>query len=181
MEARARRLHKRGEDTALFEIMEKRGRNRLTSGVWARALDQDDKVAMRIVERAVKALGTGVASAVNLLDVEAVVIGGGLGGRLGQEYADRIAAAMQPHLFVDDRPPVVRVAALGDLGGAIGASLLARGLSRARRPAAASTPPAGRSRAAPRSRAGWWSGPSGPPRGRAAARQLPRARSTARA
>jgi glucokinase len=31
---------------------------------------------------------------------------------------------MLPHLFADHRPPVVRVAALGDLGGAIGAALL---------------------------------------------------------
>jgi glucokinase len=31
---------------------------------------------------------------------------------------------MQPHLFNDGRPPRVHVAALGDLGGAIGASLL---------------------------------------------------------
>jgi glucokinase len=44
--------------------------------------------------------------------------------RLGEPYAERIAAAMAPHLFNDDRPPPVRVAELGDLGGAIGASLL---------------------------------------------------------
>jgi glucokinase len=31
---------------------------------------------------------------------------------------------MQPHLFIDSRPPHVHVAALGDLGGAIGAALL---------------------------------------------------------
>ena len=31
---------------------------------------------------------------------------------------------MGKHLFVDERPPAVRVASLGDLGGAIGASLL---------------------------------------------------------
>jgi hypothetical protein len=31
---------------------------------------------------------------------------------------------MGKHLFVDERPPAVRVAALGDLGGAVGASLL---------------------------------------------------------
>jgi len=64
-----------------------------------------------------------VASAINLLDVEAVIVGGGLGTRLGQPYADRIARAMQPHLFVAERPPAVHVAALGDLGGAIGAAL----------------------------------------------------------
>ena len=33
---------------------------------------------------------------------------------------------MQPHLFNDTRPPAVQVAALGDLGGALGAALLAR-------------------------------------------------------
>ena len=33
---------------------------------------------------------------------------------------------MQPHLFNDEHPPDVSVAALGDLGGAIGAALLAR-------------------------------------------------------
>jgi len=44
--------------------------------------------------------------------------------RLGQEYADRIKDAMMPHLFNDRRPPPVVVAELGDLGGAIGASLL---------------------------------------------------------
>ena len=59
-----------------------------------------------------------------MLDVEAVILGGGLGVRLGKPYADKIAAAMLPHLFNDDRPPPVLVAALGDLGGAIGASLL---------------------------------------------------------
>jgi glucokinase len=59
-----------------------------------------------------------------VLDVEAVIIGGGLGVRLGEPFAKRIADAMQPHLFADYRPPDVHVAALGDLGGAIGASLL---------------------------------------------------------
>jgi glucokinase len=33
---------------------------------------------------------------------------------------------MRPHLFSDDDPPAFRVAALGDLGGAIGAALLVR-------------------------------------------------------
>jgi glucokinase len=124
MEARARRLSERGRSTTLFEIMEERGRDRLTSGVWARALAQGDALAEELLERAVKALGAGVASAVNLLDVEAVVIGGGLGLRLGEPYVERIRAAMMPHLFADDRPPAVELSALGDLGGAIGAALL---------------------------------------------------------
>jgi glucokinase len=126
MEARARLLVKRGEKTELFEIMEQRGRTRLASGVWARALKRGDRMAEELIARAIEALGAGIASAVNLLDVEAVIIGGGLGIRLGAPYAERIEQAMLLHLFVSERPPAVSVAALGDLGGAIGASLLVR-------------------------------------------------------
>ena len=70
--------------------MEERGRPRLTSGIWSRALERDDELAHELVDRAVRALGAGVASAVNVLDVEAVVIGGGLGLKLGEPYAERI-------------------------------------------------------------------------------------------
>jgi len=126
MEVHARKLHEeKGRKTDLFKLMRERQRERLTSGIWSRALEQHDKLAMEILDRAVRALGAGIASAVNLLDVEGVIIGGGLGIRLGHPYAKRIAEAMQPHLFAEERPPHVHVAALGDLGGAIGAALLA--------------------------------------------------------
>jgi len=125
METRARELVRKGEETNLFKIMEKRGRERLTSGIWARALVRHDRMAQRLVDRAIEALAAGIASAVNLLDVEAVVLGGGLGVRLGDPYRQRIEQAMLPHLFADDRPPPLLLAQLGDLGGAIGAALLA--------------------------------------------------------
>ena len=124
LEARARELHEKGELTELFKIARKRGRERLTSGIWAAALERGDPLATKLIDRAVDMLGAGVASVDNVLDVEVIILGGGLGVRLGQRYADRIAEAMQPHLFFSDRPPPVLVAALGDLGGAIGASLL---------------------------------------------------------
>jgi glucokinase len=132
MEGRARRLGAQGVRTELFRIMEDRGRDRLTSGVWARALAQGDPLAEQLLERAVRALGAAIGSAINLLDVEAVVIGGGLGVRLGEPFVHKIRAAMAPHLFADDRPPAVELATLGDLGGAIGAALLlpARGRPR---------------------------------------------------
>jgi glucokinase len=124
MEWRARELEEKGHETKLFKIMEERGRDRLTSGVWSRALKADDKVAIKLLDEAVEALGAGVGSTVNVLDVEAVVLGGGMGVRLGDPYVDRIRKAMIPHLFANDRPPAVHLASLGDLGGAIGASLL---------------------------------------------------------
>jgi glucokinase len=127
MEVRAREKVDEGEKTVLFEIMEERGKPRLSSGIWARALERDDKLAHHLVDRAVDAIGVAVASSLNLLDVEAVVIGGGLGLRLGEPYVEKIREAMLPHLFADHQPPEVLLASLGDLGGAIGATLLAAG------------------------------------------------------
>jgi glucokinase len=126
MEARARKEVEKGRRTDLFQLMEERGRIRLTSSIWAHALEGGDKLARQIIDEAIEALGAGIASAVNLLDVEAVIIGGGLGVRFGEPYAERIATAMHPHLFHDEQPPDVKVASLGDLGGAMGAALLAR-------------------------------------------------------
>jgi glucokinase len=124
MEAEARREHEEGHKTDLFKLMHKHEKPRLTSGIWERAIDHGDHLATKLIDRAIEALGTGVASAVNLLDVEAVIIGGGLGIRFGDRYMEALTKEMGKHLFVDERPPAVRVASLGDLGGAIGASLL---------------------------------------------------------
>jgi glucokinase len=124
MEARARAAVADGTKTDLFKIMEEKGRDRLTSGIWARAIERGDELAESLLEDAVEALGSGVAAACNVLDPEAIIIGGGLGVRFGEPYARRISDAMMPHLFHDDDPPVIRVAELGDLGGALGAALL---------------------------------------------------------
>jgi glucokinase len=60
----------------------------------------------------------------NLVDLDAIVVGGGLGTRLGAPYVERIAQAAQPHLFVDDRPPAFVLGELGDNAGGLGAALL---------------------------------------------------------
>ncbi|HKA66443.1 MAG TPA: ROK family protein [Solirubrobacterales bacterium] len=124
MEAEARRQHAEGVKTDLFKLMRKHERDRLTSGIWERAIDSNDHLAEDLIHRAIEALGTGIASAVNLLDPEAVILGGGLGVRFGERYMEPLTKEMSKHLFVDERPPAVRVVTLGDLGGAIGASLL---------------------------------------------------------
>lgn len=124
MEERARRKSDDGESTDLFKIMKDRGRTKLTSAVWAKALEREDKLAIELIDEAVEALGAGIASAQNLLDVQAIVIGGGLGVRLGEPFVNRIRKAMAPHVFNDANPPDVLLAGLGDLGGALGAALL---------------------------------------------------------
>ncbi len=124
MEAHARHEIEHGRKSDLIKIMERKGRERFTSAVWATAIEDGDELATELIDDAVKALGAGAASAVNLLDLEAVVIGGGLGVRFGDDYVERIRKAMHEHLFPGHKMPAVRLVSLGDLGGALGAALL---------------------------------------------------------
>jgi glucokinase len=115
---------KKGSKTNLYKLMKEHQRDRLTSSIWAKALKSGDTLALQAVDRATDAMGIAIASALNILDVQGVVIGGGLGVRLGEPYAQKIAAAMMPHLFASTRPPNLHVASLGDYGGALGGALL---------------------------------------------------------
>ena len=124
MEARARHLHERGQHTQLFDLMRKANRDRLTSGVWERALKHDDRLAHELIDDAYDAIAAASASVVNLLDIDGIVLGGGLGTRFGDKAAERIRDKMRPHVFNPTRDPPVRPAELGDDGGALGAALL---------------------------------------------------------
>ena len=124
MEDKARREVKKGRETSLFKIAKKKKKNSLTSTVWWHAMEDGDELAEDLLHRAVTALSAGIASAVNLLDVEAVVIGGGLGVRFADTLVPEIIDGMGRYLLDPDNPPAVNVAGLGDEGGVIGASLL---------------------------------------------------------
>lgn len=124
MEEKARREVKKGRKTILFKLMKQRGKDRLTSAVWQQALEREDELATDLLNRAVRALSAGIASAVNLLDVEAVVVGGGLGVRFGDTLVPKIFEGMPPYLLDPGNPPVTTVSALNDQAGVLGASLL---------------------------------------------------------
>jgi glucokinase len=126
MEARAHHLHERGQKTKLFDLMRKANRDRLTSGVWERALKENDALARELIDDAYDAIAAASASVVNLLDIDGIIVGGGLGTRFGTDAAEHIRAKMRPHIFNPTRDPPVRPAELGDDGGAIGAALLVR-------------------------------------------------------
>ncbi|WP_299036187.1 ROK family protein [uncultured Pseudokineococcus sp.] len=115
-----------GWKTDLFDIQDEEEKTGLTSKVWARALAEDDELAQRMLASAVQHLGVAVGSVVNLLDVELVVVGGGMPEKLGQDLADRIEAAARPWML---RPsPDLRfvVSSLEDDAGVVGAAALAR-------------------------------------------------------
>lgn len=127
IEAEARRLQEKGRDTDLFKLMRHRGRDRATSGVIAAALKHGDKVTRGLIDDAVWALGIAIADAQNLLDLDAVIIGGGLGDRLGDPFINAVRDATLPRLFVPEHAPQFLPTELRDLSGAVGAAVLAGG------------------------------------------------------
>lgn len=130
IEAEARRRAERGEHTALIDLTAETGKDRLTSGTIGKALRAGDPLAVELIDDAAWAMSVALASSQNLLDVEAIVIGGGLAGKLGPGFVSRVADAIGPQLFVPEHAPRVIASELGDLSGATGALVLAERLSR---------------------------------------------------
>jgi glucokinase len=122
MERRARELDAKGHETVLVELAKAK---RMTSSVWSKALAAGDQVAINLIDEAVGALGRAVAAVILTLDLQLVVVGGGLADRLGPAFVGRIEQAVRHDLFSGGSPVRVVPAELGDQAGAIGAALLA--------------------------------------------------------
>jgi len=84
-----------------------------------------DSIAGEVVAAAARQLGPLVALVVNMLDPEAVVLGGGL-GLAGGTYRDQLIAATRAHIWAPScRDLPILPAALGVDAGLIGAALAA--------------------------------------------------------
>lgn len=98
----------------------------VTGGTVCRAAEQGDLEARRIVERAGYYLGIGLAAYVNVLNPEAIIIGGGL-AKVGELLFGPARAEMEKRAFTE---PVAAVrlerAALGDYVGVMGVVALLR-------------------------------------------------------
>ena len=115
-----------GRHTSLLEIQREEHKPKLTSKVWARALEEGDELAVELFDMAIDVLAGGIGSVINVVDVELVVIGGGMAEKLGQPLADRIAEAARPWILHPS--PTLRfvVAALGDDSGIVGSAAIGR-------------------------------------------------------
>ena len=86
------------------------------------AQQQGDRVATEIVESAGDALGNSVGFMCNILDPDAIIVGGGL-GLAGGLYWERFVTATRAHIYADDaRDLPILPAALGVDAGIIGAA-----------------------------------------------------------
>jgi len=115
-----------GWESSLFTIRDDEGKSKLTSKVWAHALDDGDALAQKLFDTAIETLGIAVASAINLLDLDRVVVGGGLAEKLGQDLADRLHTAAKPWMLQPNPDLKFVVSELEDDAGVVGAAVLAR-------------------------------------------------------
>ena len=96
---------------------------------WAQALFElaagGDEEAILLAGRVVDILGTAIGSAVNVLDIDAVVLGGGIAPGV-LEHGERLRVAVGAALFARSVGEVRIVGAqCGSMAGAIGAARLA--------------------------------------------------------
>lgn len=101
--------------------------DRVKSSVLADFYQKDDPIAVQIVDDAARAVGAGIASVVNLLSPEVVVVGGGVAGALGDSFLERVWEFATRSILPGAADNVRCVpAALGDDSGIIGCAAYAR-------------------------------------------------------
>jgi glucokinase len=116
---------KSGKKTLAAKKMSKDGI--ITSNDIKECYEADDKVVKKIVDRAIKYLGLGIGSLVNVLSPEVIIFGGGVVEALGQPFLQRIEKEIRKTAFAFSMKNVRIVRAqLGDDAGITGAALLAR-------------------------------------------------------
>ncbi|MDY7100046.1 MAG: ROK family protein [Actinomycetota bacterium] len=115
-----------GKHTALFRIRDEKGKEALTSSVWSDALDEGDELAHKLIDEAIAALGVAIGASINLLDVDRVILGGGMAEKLGQPLADRIGEATAPYILHAPDERSFAASVLGDDAGVVGAAEIAR-------------------------------------------------------
>lgn len=116
-----------GEPSLLAQELEKNGSLRLTAKYIQRAYEAGDAVTVKAVESAQYYLGLLIADCVNLLDPEAIVVGGGVLERMGDAYLEPVRGVARQHFLNQSAMESVRIvsAELGDSSGAIGAAVQA--------------------------------------------------------
>jgi glucokinase len=123
LETEARRRIEAGEASLLAELA---GDQRMKSGVFLKAWEAGDPLAVSLIDEAVQALAAVMASAAMLIDLDLIVVGGGLAEKFGARMLNPLRTAVAERVYPGQRLDVV-TAALGDNAGVVGAAGLVGG------------------------------------------------------
>ncbi|MBI4777352.1 ROK family protein [Candidatus Desantisbacteria bacterium] len=99
--------------------------NKITVGITSEAADMGDNLSLQILNRAGEYLGIGVANLVNILNPEAIILGGGVMEAAGRHLLKIIKDTVQNRALSQAKDNLrIELAKLGSDAGLIGASLL---------------------------------------------------------
>lgn len=128
MEAMIREEMKKGRASIVLDVMQDKGKDRLTSSVIEKSLEEKDPLMEEAIQTAQYYLGLLTADLVNTLDPEVVVYGGGVVERLGASFVEPVARTARQHYLQRKGAETIRVvpAELGDDAGPVGAAVVAR-------------------------------------------------------
>lgn len=118
----------RGDPSVVPELLEAKGKTRVTSGILKKALARKDPTVQAAMRRAVRFLGIALSGWVNVLDPARVVLGGGVVEKLGDSLVERVEEEANRHTIrAAGRFPEYVAAELGDQSGILGAAGLVLG------------------------------------------------------
>ena len=117
-----------GQQSIIPRLMEETGHTLMSASIIGDAYDAGDELTREVVRRAQYYLGILIAACVNLLDPEAIVVGGGVLERMGEPYLEPVRRVAEQHYInkLDASKVRIVLAALGDHSGVLGAAVLAR-------------------------------------------------------
>lgn len=120
LEERARSRHAAGAESPFFDEVDDRP---IKSKRWLRARDDGDPLVNELLDEAEVAVASLITSVLLTVDIERVVIGGGMGDRLGAPFRAAVARRVEALTFTEAPVDIVGVE-LDDVAGACGAALL---------------------------------------------------------
>ena len=96
------------------------------SSTLARALEKNDELAHKVIDRSAEFLGVAIANIVTMLSIECVVLGGGVTEALGEAYVSRVRRGFERNVFPNTlRKTEILASTLNDDAGVLGAAMLA--------------------------------------------------------
>jgi glucokinase len=98
----------------------------ITGEIVARAANMDDRLALGVLLDSARALGSGIAAAINLINPERVVLGGGV-TKAGEQWWARVRAAARSEVLPQARVDIVP-AGMSDDAPLWGAAALAENI-----------------------------------------------------
>jgi glucokinase len=119
-------LRELSPDLSTSEMWPKSGAVR--SGVLQQAIELGDPLVVETISEAGRYLGYGLASAINLLNPQRIILGGGVIEAVGMLYDVAVEYARREALAAPGQAVEFHRAGLGDHAGVVGAALIAAGM-----------------------------------------------------